>query len=91
MKFIIIHLIYGLSDSNGIRSDDHVVRKQTLNHLAKLANDWAVLWVLIYTVHLNVCYYYDTYEFQSDSTLYSLPECQGTPCSVRILLLSLKL
>ena len=30
---------------------------------------------------LTVCYYHVTYEFQSDSTLYSLPECQGTPCS----------
>ena len=30
---------------------------------------------------LTVCYYHVTYEFQSESTLYSLPECQGTPCS----------
>ena len=29
----------------------------------------------------TVCYYHATYEFQSESTLYSLPECQGTPCS----------
>ena len=29
---------------------------------------------------LAVCYYHVTYEFQSESTLYSLPECQGTPC-----------
>ena len=29
----------------------------------------------------TVCYYHVTYEFQSESTLYSLPECQGTPCS----------
>ena len=28
-----------------------------------------------------VCYYHVTYEFQSESTLYSLPECHGTPCS----------
>ena len=28
---------------------------------------------------LTVCYYHVTYEFQSESTLYSLPECQGTP------------
>ena len=31
----------------------------------------------------NVCYYHVTYEFQSESTLYSLPECQGTPCSTQ--------
>ena len=30
---------------------------------------------------LTVCYYHVTYEFQSESTLLSLPECQGTPCS----------
>ena len=30
---------------------------------------------------MAVCYYPVTYEFQSGSTLYSLPECQGTPCS----------
>ena len=29
---------------------------------------------------VTVCYYHVTYEFQSESTLYSLPECQGTPC-----------
>ena len=27
---------------------------------------------------LTVCYYHVTYGFQSESTLYSLPECQGT-------------
>ena len=31
--------------------------------------------------NLTVCYYHFTYEFQSESTLCSLPECQGTPCS----------
>ena len=25
----------------------------------------------------TVCYYHETYEIQSESTLYSLPECQG--------------
>ena len=29
---------------------------------------------------MTVCYYHVTYEFQSESTLYNLPECQGTPC-----------
>ena len=40
-----------------------------------------VLWVFICTVYLTVCYYHVTYEFQSESTLCSLPECQGRPCS----------
>ena len=30
---------------------------------------------------LIVCYYHVTYEFESESTLCSLPECQETPCS----------
>ena len=33
----------------------------------------------IFFINLTVCCYYVTYEFQSESTLYSLPECQGTP------------
>ena len=40
----------------------------------------SVLWVLICTEDLTVCYYHVTYGFKSESTLYSLPECQGTPC-----------
>ena len=31
------HDIWNLSDSNGIRTHSHLVRKRTLNHLAKLA------------------------------------------------------
>ena len=34
--------------------------------------------------NLSVCYYHITYEFQSESTLYSLPECQGTTCSKHV-------
>ena len=26
---------------------------------------------------LTVCYYHVTHEFKSESTIYSLPECQG--------------
>ena len=33
----------GSSESNEIRTHNHLVRKRTLNHLVKLANDWAVL------------------------------------------------
>ena len=63
--------IWSLSDCNWTRTRNHLVHKRTLNHLAKLANDWAVLWVLICTVHLTVCSYHVTYAFQSESTLYS--------------------
>ena len=31
--------------------------------------------------YLSIRYYHVPYEFQSESTLYSLPDCQGTPCS----------
>ena len=30
------HRIWNLGDSNGIRTHNHLVRKRTLNHLAKL-------------------------------------------------------
>ena len=36
-----------------------------------LTNDWAVLWVLICTIHLTVCYCYFRYTFQGESILYS--------------------
>ena len=32
-------------------------------------------------MQIIVWYYRVMYEFQSESTPYSLPECQGTPCS----------
>ena len=56
-----------LSDCNWTQTHNHLVYKRTLNHLAKLAflNDWAVLWVLICTVHLTVCSYQVRYAFQS--------------------------
>ena len=60
-------------DSNGIWTQNHLVRKRTLNHLAKLAfSYWAVLWVLIGTVQLTLCYYHVTYKFQSITTQASL-------------------
>ena len=30
----------------------------------------------------TVCCYHVKYESQSESTLYSLPECQGNPCAI---------
>ena len=60
-----------LSDCNGIRTHNHLVRKGTLNHLVKLASYWTVLWVLICTVHLILCCYHVTCTFQSESKFYS--------------------
>ena len=41
-KLLIINLknyiFYWVSDSNGIRSHNHLVREQTLNHLAKFGH-----------------------------------------------------
>ena len=34
--------------------------------------------------HLTVCYYHVKYKFQSESTLYSFPACQVTPCSKQV-------
>ena len=40
--------------------------------------------------YYTVCYYHFTCKFQSEATLYSLPECQGTPCSKQALCLKFK-
>ena len=56
-----------------------------------------MLWVLICTVNLTVCSYHVTYEFHSESTLYSLDykwlnvRLRTKSLWVRITLLSLKL
>ena len=86
--------VWSLSDSNEIRRHNQLVRKRTLNHLAKLVyyyflDDWAVLWVLTFRMHLTVYYYHVTYQFQSESTLYSLPECQELLSRSRRLIWSL--
>ena len=38
----------------------------------------------------SVSYYHVTFGFRSESTLYSLPECQGTPCLKQALYLKFK-
>ena len=45
--------------------------------------------LLIRSNTLTVCYHV-TYEFRSESILYSLPECQGTPCSKQVPYLKFK-
>ena len=39
------------------------------------------LYIFVQKAAWIVRYYHVTYEFQSESTHYSLPECQGTPCT----------
>ena len=55
--------IWSLSECNWTRTHNHLVHKQTLNHLANWSNDWAVLWVLICTVYLTACSYHVMYVF----------------------------
>ena len=57
-----------LSDSDGSRTHNDLVRKQAINHLAKPAK-WLI--PVLSTVHLTVCSYNVIYVFQSQSTLYS--------------------
>ena len=73
--------IWRLSDSNGTRTHNHLVRKGTLNHLAKLAK-WLSCAVSTYlygafdcmflSCHVRIWEWINTLQF---------PECQGTPCS----------
>ena len=82
------HHILSLIYSNRIRTHNHLVRKQMLKPSVRPAkNDLVVLWVLICTAHLAVSSYHVTYEFQSESTLNSLPECQRTPLMNQVLYL----
>ena len=41
-------------------------------------------------MHLTECYYHVAYDFRNESTLYALPEWQGTPCSKQPLDLTFK-
>ena len=38
-------------------------------------------WMTKRKTALPICYYHATNEFQSEPTIYNLPECQGTPFS----------
>ena len=69
------HRIWSLRNSNDIRTHNHLVHKQTLNHLATLAK-WLSCVVSTYLYDATECYCHVTYDFQSVSTLYGLPECQ---------------
>ena len=73
-----------LSDCNWTRTQNHLVCKRTLNHLAKLSK-WLSCVVSTYL--------YGAFDFMFLScqvrisewihTLY-LPKCQGTPCSIQV-------
>ena len=49
--------IWGLSNCNGTRTQNHSVRKRTLSHLDKLANGWVVKWLngWVFVYELNSC------------------------------------
>ena len=66
------HHISSVRDCKETQTRNQLVRKQTLNHLAKLAR-W-LSWVFICTVHLTVCSYHVKYKFQSESTLCNSPD-----------------
>ena len=67
------HNIWSLSDSNTIQTHNHIVCKQTLNHLVKLAIWLSCVSTYLYdaSVHLTVCYYHLKHAFQCESALYS--------------------
>ena len=58
-------------DCNWTRTQNHLVLKRTLNHLAKLAKWLSCVLSTFCTVHLTVCSCHVTYAFQSESTLES--------------------
>ena len=55
---------------------------QCLQYCGKLSK--VVGATLFNTDYLTACYHHVTYEFESESTLYSVPECQGNPCSKQV-------
>ena len=62
--------IWSLSDSNKIQTHKHLVRKQTLNHLPKLAKWWSCVVSTNLYGAFDSFYYNITYAFQSESKLY---------------------
>ena len=67
--------IYFLLLKTKIRNVSNLVKKLTIiKELVKLK----------IKLLLTVYYYHVTYDFQSESILHSVPECQGTPCSKQV-------
>ena len=82
--------IWRLSDCNGTRTNNHLVRKRILNHLAKLAK-WLSSVVSTYLYGAFDCMFLSCHVRIWDwiHTL-QLPECQGTPCSKQASYLKIK-
>ena len=72
--------IWSLSDSNWTRTKSHLVRKRTLNHLAKLTR-WLSCVLSTYLYSAFDCMFLSSHVGVSEwiHTLY-LHECQGTNC-----------
>ena len=80
MLCLLILNTFLLGDSNEIRTHNHLVRKRTLNHLAKLAK-WLSCVVSTYLYCAFDCMLLSCHVRVSVNPLYSWPICQGTPCS----------
>ena len=82
--------IWTLSDWNGTRTHNHLVRKRTINHLAKLAK-WLSCAVSTYLYGGFDCIFLSCHVrvWEWIHTL-QLPECQGTPCSKQAPYLKIK-
>ena len=82
--------IWRLSDCNGTQTNNHLVRKRILNHLAKLAK-WLSSVVSTYLYGAFDCMFLSCHVriWEWIHTL-QLPECQGTPCSKQASYLKIK-
>ena len=63
--------IWSLGDCKCALTQNHLIRKWTLNHLAQLAQWLSGIQILICTFHLIVCFCHVLYVFQSESARYS--------------------
>ena len=73
--------VWSLSNCNQTRTQNHLVRKRTLNHLAKLAKWWSyVLSTYLYGAFDSMFLSCHVRFSEWIHTLW-LPECQGTPRS----------
>ena len=82
--------IWSLSECNGTRTHNHLVRKRILNHLAKLAK-WLSSVVSTYLYGAFDCMFLSCHlrVWEWIRTL-QMPECQETPCSKKASYLKIK-
>ena len=82
--------IWRLSNCNGTRPRNHLLRKRTLSHVAKLAKSlscvvstylYGAFHCMLLSYHVRVLEWIHTLQF---------PECQGTPCSKQAPYLKIK-